>query len=710
MSNGTDLPLPHGPLHDLIVSLSATIHRAVALLQTRRAADDRGARDDAARVEVLAREFTQQIEALGAANGSLLDTIKRVDALADGVPQVIWANEADGRASYFNRRWYEYSGLTFEESAGPGWEVLVHPDDAVASKQKWQEALAAGEIFDCEYRLQRHDGQYRWFIGRNVPLRDGAGRITAWFGTATDIHELKETQFAANQREQQFRQAIEDAPIPVILQAEDGEVLQVNAAWRQLTGFEPGETSRLSGWSTDPFAYRADAIRAFMHQLFTSGQAPAHTEFEIVTHTGEHRHLLFSASVPGTLNVNDRRKYAVGMAIDLTDRKRTETALAISQERLRLIVESAVEHAIISMDLNRNVTSWNSGAERMLGFSREEMIHRMSDIMFTAEDRANGGPQSEMEVALAQGRSADERWHVRKDGSLFWGSGVMLPMRELPDGPVTGFIKILRDETEKREAGEALEASRRELLDALRETDRARADAEAATRAKDHFLAVLSHELRTPLTPVLLATATLSRHKDLPERVRDALAMIRRNVELEAQLVDDLLDVTRIVHGKMELMRETVDVHDVVNRAVSIIRPTADMKSQRLIAELTAERHHLSGDATRLQQVVWNLLGNASKFSPTGGEIRVLTRNEASSFLIEVSDNGIGIEPEALTRIFDTFAQASVRITREFGGLGLGLSISKATVEAHGGSLRAESAGRERGATFIVTLPLPSGE
>jgi two-component system CheB/CheR fusion protein len=209
---------------------------------------------------------------------------------------------------------------------------------------------------------------------------------------------------------------------------------------------------------------------------------------------------------------------------------------------------------------------------------------------------------------------------------------------------------------------------------------------------------------------VLMAAATLSRNRELPEPVRDALGMIKRNVQLEAQLVNDLLDVSRIVHGKLELEQLPVDMHQIIESAVAVTQPERERKNQRLSVALEAERSQLTGDATRLQQVVWNLLGNASKFSPEGGQIRVLSRNEAGSFVFEVSDNGIGIESEAAARIFETFAQANVTITREFGGLGLGLSISKATVDAHGGYLRVESAGLGQGSTFIVSLPLPSGE
>ncbi|MBV8851971.1 MAG: PAS domain S-box protein, partial [Sinobacteraceae bacterium] len=173
------------------------------------------------------------------ASHELRESETRLRTLADAVPQIIWANDAEGFANYFNNRWYEYSGRSFEESAGRGWEAIVHPEDAPASIEQWRRVLATGEAFDCEYRLRRADGQYRWFIGRNVPLRDTAGAITGWFGTATDIQDLKEAQAALHAGEEQFRRAIQDAPIPVIMYAEDGQVLQISRTWTELTGYTP---------------------------------------------------------------------------------------------------------------------------------------------------------------------------------------------------------------------------------------------------------------------------------------------------------------------------------------------------------------------------------------------------------------------------------------------------------------------------------------
>jgi signal transduction histidine kinase len=236
--------------------------------------------------------------------------------------------------------------------------------------------------------------------------------------------------------------------------------------------------------------------------------------------------------------------------------------------------------------------------------------------------------------------------------------------------------------------------------------------AEKANLAKDSFLARLSHELRTPLTPALLTVADLEQNASLSDEVRHDLAMIRRNIELEARLIDDLLDVTRIVRGKLELRTEPLDVHHVLNQAIEICRPELEVKHLHLRLHLEAARHQVHGEPVRLQQVFWNLVRNAIKFTPHGGLVTVRTGNSPQGKLwVDVVDTGIGFAPDEGPRLFEAFEQANRQITQHYGGLGLGLAISRSVVEAHQGVIRAESAGPGQGAKFTLELPLfESGE
>jgi signal transduction histidine kinase len=236
----------------------------------------------------------------------------------------------------------------------------------------------------------------------------------------------------------------------------------------------------------------------------------------------------------------------------------------------------------------------------------------------------------------------------------------------------------------------------------------ARAEAVAENRAKDEFLAVLSHELRTPLTAVLLSASALEQEEPLPEKARDLVCVIRRNVELEARLIDDLLDLTRVTRGKLELRREVVDLHEQIQYAIRSCCDS-DVHEKRLSVNLAfeASQFHVWGDPARLQQVLWNLIKNAVKFTPPGGNIHIRTSNPSAGRLsVEIQDTGIGIRAEALPRIFNAFEQADRSITRRFGGLGLGLAICKALMQLHGGSITAQSAGAECGSTFRLELPI----
>lgn len=292
---------------------------------------------------------------------------------------------------------------------------------------------------------------------------------------------------------------------------------------------------------------------------------------------------------------------------------------------------------------------------------------------------------------------------VAKDGHTRWID--FSPARiELSGAPAiigTGF-----DVTDRRLAEEALARKAVEAEKAGDELRRAHESAEAASAAKDRFLAVLSHELRNPLTPVLATASLLQQDDRLDQPTRDHLEVIRRNAELEARLIDDLLDVTRISRGKVELDRRPMELCTILRHAVEVCQGDIEARGLRFALEIKDPPHVVHADGGRLQQVFWNIIKNAVKFTPHGGWVEVRCWREIDDVFVEVRDSGVGIESEALGRIFNAFEQAEVSITRQFGGLGLGLAISKALVELHGGGITASSEGKGRGSTFLIRLPL----
>jgi PAS domain S-box-containing protein len=299
-----------------------------------------------------------------------------------------------------------------------------------------------------------------------------------------------------------------------------------------------------------------------------------------------------------------------------------------------------------------------------------------------------------------RGAAADHRHELRirsHDGVYHWFDMRIAPVRDASGGVGKWFASC----TDIQSQREAIEE--RERLLAAEQS--ARQTAEEANRAKDRFLAMLSHELRTPLTPVLAGTRVLETMSGLPEAAQASVKMIRRNIELEARLIDDLLDLTRVANGKLRLSLETVDVHEVIDSVLELFGNEIRVKRQDVHVEKMAENHYVMADRARLQQMLWNLVRNAAKFTPEGGHIYVRTRDARMRIEISIEDTGIGIAPEQIGKLFNAFEQGSQRMTQQFGGLGLGLAITKALTDAHGGTVSARSPGPHCGATFTITLP-----
>lgn len=388
-----------------------------------------------------------------------------------------------------------------------------------------------------------------------------------------------------------------------------------------------------------------------------------------------------------------------------------QNRLRESEERFRLLVEGVQDYAIFMLDCEGRFTSWNVGAERILGYQETEILGQPFSCIFTPDDIKNGRPEEALQLAIATGQAQDDRWHLRKEGTRLWAHGIVTPIRD-GTGNFRGFAKILQDMTERKQA----EEERAQLLE---REQAARAEAEAANRAKDEFLAVVSHELRTPLTAIAGWAGMLQTGMLDEDRAAIALETIERNVTLQAQLIEDLLDISRIIRGELRLNHALVNLIDVITAAIEVVQPTVDAKQLQLafllgtsIRDLQSQKTDMpdvlvSGDAERLQQVVWNLLSNAVKFTPEGGQVTVrLERIEQSFAQISVSDTGIGIRADFLPYVFDRFRQADSTSTRSHKGLGLGLAIARHLVELHNGSIEAESQGEGQGATFTVQLPL----
>jgi PAS domain S-box-containing protein len=358
-----------------------------------------------------------------------------------------------------------------------------------------------------------------------------------------------------------------------------------------------------------------------------------------------------------------------------------------NEELFRMLVESVRDYAIFMLDVTGHVATWNAGAERIKGYRSDEIIGRHFSVFYPEDEVAAGVCDRELEIAGREGRFEDEGWRLRKDGSPFWADVVINAVRDRR-GELVGFAKVTRDLTDRK---------------AAEEERAARLAAEQANRAKDEFLAMLGHELRNPLAPIVTALQLLKLRGE--GRLSKEQQVIERQVSHMVHLVDDLLDVSRIAKGKIILKKQHVDLRDIVARAIEIASPLLDQRRHHVRVDAPPHELAIDADEARLTQVFANLVTNAAKYTNPGGHIQIGLQTQGREAVVQVIDDGVGIEPALVPHVFELFVQGYQGTERAAGGLGIGLTLVRSLVELHGGSAAVHSDGIGQGSTFTVRLP-----
>ena len=641
----------------------------------------------------------------------------RFRIMADTAPVMIWMSDTDQLGDYFNKVWLEFTGRTLAQEMGTGWMESLHPDDLPECINIYRMAFDSRSEYRMEYRLRRSDGEYRWVLATGVPRYRTDRTFAGYIGSCIDISDRKQAEqerTAALLREQTARlQAEETAAllqsandrITNILESITDTFIAIDSKWNftyvnhkalELLGKSEAELIGKNVWEIFPGAvdlpsYKM-AVKALVEKVMVEYE-------EFVPLWNKWLKVRFYPSDSGLS----------AYIQDISDRKQAEVSLKASQEKLRMLAEANLI-GILFGDVDGVVSEANDEFLRIVGYTREQLQRQELNWIDITPPEYQSLDENRIAEAQAKGVCTPyEKEYLRPDGSRI--------------SVLIGYVLL----GEKREESVAfiLDLTIRKRLE-IELQDRAQELAQA-NRIKDEFLGTLSHELRTPLN-AMLGWAQLLRHRKFDEKTTvKALETIDRNTRSLATLIEDLLDVSQIITGKLSLNLRCIDLISTVEAAIDTLAPAIAAKNIEIVTDFDQTAGRIFGDSGRLQQVAWNLLSNAVKFTPDGGQVRValqkVERTPTSqsacgehlsppSVEIEVSDTGQGIATEFLPHVFERFSQADSSTTRSYNGLGLGLALVRHFVEMHGGTVQAESAGKGKGAKFLVRLPIlqPKGD
>jgi PAS domain S-box-containing protein len=611
------------------------------------------------------------------------------EVLIDSSPDALIAVAPDGTILFWNAGAEAVYGYTKAEAVGNRlYELIVPPDLVQESKKIIRDAIEVGLTIHETIR-RRKDGSVISVDITAKAVRDQRNRVRFLAINQKDVTQLKVLNHG-RALEAKYRGLLETVPDAIVMVNNMGRIILVNGQAEALFDYKREELLGKPIEILLPKRFQAEHAKHRKNYFTEPKTRTMGAGLELYASRADGTE--FPVEISLSPLATEEGTFAMSAIRDITERKKAQELLRRSDERFRLLVTGVMDYGIFMLDPEGNVVSWNIGAQRISGYQAEDIIGRHFSIFYPSDEAKSDKPACELNIAVTEGRVEHEGWHVRQNGSRFWANVVITALRD-NTGQLTGFSKVVRDLTDNKIAEELLQEQNQRVQE--------------ASRLKSQFLANMSHELRTPLNGIIgfaelmvdgRVGAVTSEHK---EYLSDILSSANHLL----QLINDILDLSKIEAGKMEFVPEHTDPAIVVEEICSILRTLAASKRVRVKTEMDASLSAIEADPRSLKQILYNYLSNALKFAPDDGEVTVRVKSEdASHYRIEVEDNGIGIKPGDVERLFIEFQQLDGSTAKKYPGTGLGLALTKKIVEAQRGKVGVNST-PGKGSVFYAILP-----
>jgi PAS domain S-box-containing protein len=605
--------------------------------------------------------------------------------LTQAVPSIIYERSSDTGTYFYSDTWYEYTGLTPEQTAGDGWMQALHPEDL----QRFRSRSATEEdpdiMHEWRMRFRRKDGQYRWMLVRSVPVREKNGAIVRRVGAITDIDAMVNAQNALRKSEAQFRAMFEAAVVgQTQASAVTGQFTRVNQRFCEMTGYSEAELLQMT---PRDLMHSTDIVGGLL-PILEGRKDEVLREIRFLRKDG--KLIWVNAAVRLLRDEDNKPTQTIAVYLDITPRKRAEEHRQRIVDGLSL-AQQIVAAGIWDFDFANDEMYFSPAYYDLYGFPDGDRLSFERWLKCIVEE-----DRDRVSDAIRQLYRSGTDWNTEfriehPTRGQRWLASVGRLERN-PERRRTRFTGMDIDITERKQ----MEAQLQDYVNVLRSSD----------RRKDEFLAVLGHELRNPLHAIRGAVDLLKILGVSGPDSDETRSIIDMQVNHMGRLIDDLLDVSRLTLDKLELRKEELDLADALEDAFNATRSVILTRNLHLETIMPQQKLVLYGDRVRLTQVFANLLGNAAKYTPENGRIEVKVSRDADHAVVSVADNGIGISEESLHHLFDLFYQAQPPLESIASGLGIGLTLARRLIELHGGSIEARSDGLGKGSEFTVRLPL----